>query len=348
MIRVGIAGLGFMGMIHYLSYQQIRGVRVAAICEQDERRLSGDWRDIRGNFGPAGTQMDLTGVAVFKDLDTMLADKRLDLIDITLPPHLHADIAVRAMRSGKHVFCEKPMSLSRDDCTRMSRVARQENTMLLIGHVLPFFPEYAWARKIVNGGRFGKLLGGSFKRVISDPSWLPDYWRADRVGGPMLDLHVHDAHFIRLLFGMPKAVTTSGRLKNGLAEFWHSQFDYGPRGPVVQTTSGTVQQPSRPFNHGFEIHLERATLMFDFAVIDGKGGYLCPPTLLTSADRVERPQLADGDPMNAFVAEVGEVVRCIKTGAQSQILDARLAKDAIHLCQRQTESLQSRRPERIR
>ena len=54
MVRVGIAGLGFMGMIHYLSYQKVRGVKVAAICEQARKRLTGDWRDIKGNFGPAG------------------------------------------------------------------------------------------------------------------------------------------------------------------------------------------------------------------------------------------------------------------------------------------------------
>ena len=61
MIQVGIVGLGFMGMIHYLTYRKIPGVRVAAICEVNERRLTGDWTDIKGNFGPAGEQMDLSG-----------------------------------------------------------------------------------------------------------------------------------------------------------------------------------------------------------------------------------------------------------------------------------------------
>ena len=61
MIQVGIVGLGFMGMIHYLTYRKLPGVRVAAICEVNERRLTGDWTDIKGNFGPAGEQMDLVG-----------------------------------------------------------------------------------------------------------------------------------------------------------------------------------------------------------------------------------------------------------------------------------------------
>ena len=57
MTRVGIIGVGFMGMVHYLSYQKLPGVQVVALCDQDRKRLTGDWRDIKGNFGPPGGQM---------------------------------------------------------------------------------------------------------------------------------------------------------------------------------------------------------------------------------------------------------------------------------------------------
>ncbi len=79
MIRIGIAGIGFMGMVHYLTYQRLRGARVAALCEQDKKRLAGDWRGIQGNFGPAGKKMDLSEIARYPDLDAMLADESLDL-----------------------------------------------------------------------------------------------------------------------------------------------------------------------------------------------------------------------------------------------------------------------------
>ena len=49
MINVGICGLGFMGMIHYLAYQKVRGAKVKAICEKIPERLAGDWRSIKGN-----------------------------------------------------------------------------------------------------------------------------------------------------------------------------------------------------------------------------------------------------------------------------------------------------------
>ena len=120
MIRVGIAGIGFMGMIHYLAYQQLKGVKVAALCEQDRKRLAGDWRTIKGNFGPAGTMMDLSGIETYERLDDMLANESLDMIDICLPPAAHAPVAVAALNHGKHVFCEKPIALHSADAREWS------------------------------------------------------------------------------------------------------------------------------------------------------------------------------------------------------------------------------------
>ena len=155
----------------------------------------------------------------------------------------------------------------------------------------------------------------------------------------MLDLHIHDAHFIRLVFGMPQEVTTSGRLRDGLPEFWHSQFRFANRDLVVEATSGTIDQQGRAFTHAFEIHLERATLAFDFAVIGGAGRYLCEPMLLDSSGNVEHPKLPGGDPIDAFVNELREVTRSVNEGKASDVLGAILAQDAIRLCEKQSASL---------
>ena len=346
-MKVGIAGIGFMGMIHYLTYQKVRGIKVAALCEQDQKRLAGDWRDIKGNFGPPGKKMDLRGIATYTDLDEMIADPRLDAIDVTLPPGLHADVTIRALKAGKHVFCEKPIALTAADGRRMVAAAEKSGRQLMIGHVLPFFPEYAKARQLIDSGRYGKLLGGNFKRVISDPLWLPNYYKADRVGGPMLDLHVHDAHFIRLLFGMPTSVTSQGRMKGKVVEYWNSQFRFANKSLVVGATSGVIRQQGRSFTHGFELQLEKATLLYEFAVIGDKPELLMPLTLLDAKGKATRPQLKGGDPLDAFEAELKEVTRALRTGKRSQILGGDLARDAVLLCHKQTQSVSSGRTVRI-
>jgi predicted dehydrogenase len=347
MLNVGIAGIGFMGMIHYLAYQKAKGARVRAICEQDPARLAGDWRTIKGNFGPAGKIMDLTGIARYAKLEDLLADPKLDVIDVCLPPGWHARVAIDALQAGKHVFCEKPIALNPADADRMVNTARKAGKLLMIGHVLPFFPEYRFAHQTVATGKYGRLLGGHFKRVISDPTWLPDFYNPKTTGGPMIDLHIHDAHFIRLLCGMPKAVHTVGRMRGEVAELFHTQFLFDDPSLLITASSGVIYQQGRPFTHAYEIYLERATLLFDFAAIGSEGVLAMPVTVLTKDGRVLRPKLGGGDPVDSFAAEIGEVIRCVRTNRPSALLDGQLARDALVLGQRQTQSLVKRKAVKV-
>src|SRR6185295_13707410 len=144
-----------------------------------------------------------------------------------------------------------------------------------------------------------------------------------KVGGPLLDLHVHDAHLIRLLFGMPESVTCQGRRRGKVAEYCQTMFGFQDRSLVVGAASGVINQQGRAFTHGFEIHLERATLQYEFAVIGGQGKLL----------------LGDGDPVRAFVEEIAEIVRSLESNRPSPILSGDLARDAVALCRMQEEAV---------
>ena len=346
MIKVGIAGIGFIGWIHYLAYQKVRGAKLVAISDKISKRLAGDWRDIKGNFGPPGEMVDVSGLKTYPDLKDLIADPDIDLVDICLPPNLHADVAVQVSQAGKHVFCEKPMALNTADCQRMVDAARKAGKQLLIGHVLPFHPEYTHARQLIASGQYGRLLGGNFKRVISDPLWLKDFYDPNLNGGPMIDLHVHDAHLIRLLFGMPAEVTTLGRMRGEVVDYFDTLFRFSDPTLVVRATSGVINQQGREFTHGFEIHLEKATLHYEFAAFKDKMEWM-PLKVLTSDGQVLRPDLGGGDPVQAFEAEIQAVIESVETGQPSPILSGDLARDAIILCHKQTESAKSGRPVKL-
>ena len=347
MIHVGIVGLGFMGMIHYLAYQRLRGVKVVGICEQDPVRRGGDWRTIKGNFGPTGQLTDLSGVAQYATLDELLADKRVDVVDVCLPTALHPPMAIQSLQAGRHVFCEKPIALQTADARRMVDAAARAGRQLMIGHVLPFFPEYALAYRLISGGKYGRLLGGHFKRIISDPLWVKEFYNPRVVGGPMLDLHVHDAHFIRLTCGMPKAVQSVGSMRGEVVESFQSQFLFDDPRLVVTAASGAIDQQGRSFTHGFEIYLEKAALLYDFAVIDSQPELSMPVTLLLNNGKVERPKLDGSDAIAPFAAELGEMARAIRRGEPSALLDSQLARDALVLCQKETQSVVSGRTVKI-
>src|SRR6188768_1392222 len=89
MVRVGIAGIGFMGVTHYKALQQVEGAQVSAIFTRDPKKLAGDWRDVRGNFGEGGGVEDLSGIKRHDTLDVLLTDPDVDLVDICLPTDMH-------------------------------------------------------------------------------------------------------------------------------------------------------------------------------------------------------------------------------------------------------------------
>lgn len=334
MVKIGITGLGFMGMMHYLAYDQLEEVEVTAICETIPERRAGDWTSIKGNFGPQGTVVDLTKIATYSDLSEMLADPNVDMVDICLPPSAHAEAAVAALNAGKHVLSEKPIALKLEQADAMVAAAKQNGKVFQVAHVLPFFTAYAFVYEAVRSNRYGKLLGGHFNRVISDPTWLKNFYDMDTTGGPLLDLHIHDAHFIRLLFGMPKTVQSAGRLRDGVPEYFSTNFLFEDPGLLVTSISGCIFQQGRPFMAHFEVHFEKATLVLDGPV----------PTILTEDGKVEKANLPEIDEVGVFTNELKEVTDSVKRGEPSAILGGELARDALLLCLREMEAIRTRKP----
>jgi predicted dehydrogenase len=325
-----------MGMIHYLAAGKLRGGRVTAICSRDKKKLAGDWRGIRGNFGPPGTRMDLGRLKRYEHFDDLLADPDIDLIDVCTPTHLHAPMALAALKAGKHVLVEKAIALEAKDADAMVKAARKAGKLLMVAHVLPFFPEFAFAAEAVRGGAHGKLLGAHFKRVISKPDWSSDIADAAKTGGPAVDLHIHDTHFIGLIAGVPDRVFSSGRVeKDESVSYLTTQYLYGNGGPAVSCSSGAVAMSGRPFVHGFEIYLERATLAYD------SGG--TPLTLLAADGKARTPKPRGGDELSGFTSELQTAIEGISKGKEPDLLSGQLARDALVLCHKECQSVRTGR-----
>jgi predicted dehydrogenase len=334
MIRIGIVGVGFMGMIHFLAARKLQGARVEAICSRDEKKLAGDWRDIRGNFGPRGEIMDLGGIRKYRRLNDLLEDPAIDLVDVCNPTHLHSEMAIAALRAGKHVLVEKAIALEPKDADAMVEAARKAERLLMVAHVLPFFPEFAFAAQVIREGKYGKVLGGHFKRVISRPDWSADIGDASKTGGPAVDLHIHDTHFIGLVCGVPGHVFAVGQLEGNAVSYLTTSYVYGPGGPAITCSSGAVSMKAREFVHGYEIYLEKATLTYESGT--------CPLTVLHADGRTERPALAGGDEATtAFTAEIQAAVGGVQSGREPDLLSGKLARDALVLCHRECESVKT-------
>ncbi len=342
MVGIGIVGIGFMGMIHYLAARGLAGGKVVALCSRDAKKRAGDWTEIRGNFGPKGGQMDLSGHAVHERFDDLLADPAVDLVDLCVPNDGHAAMALRALEAGKDVLVEKPIALTVADADAMLAAAKASGKLLMVAHVLPFFPEFAFAREAVDSGRYGALKAAHFTRVIARPDWSAGIADADRSGGPAIDLHIHDAHFVGLLCGTPPAVHSRGVREGGAVVHLATQYLFDEPGPVVSAVSGALSMAGRPFAHGFDLYLERATLAFGFASIGGEGQLVPPLSVILPDGSVERPELGPGDPVDAFTRELAVAVEAVATGRPAPALAGELARQALALCHAEVQSAQSR------
>jgi predicted dehydrogenase len=335
MVRIGIVGIGFMGMIHYLAAQKLKGARVTAVHTRDRKKLAGDWRGVRGNFGPAGTVMDLGKIKRYENFDDLLADPNIDLVDICTPTNLHEPMALAALKAGKHVLVEKAIALELRGADAMVKAARKAGKLLMVAHVLPFVPEFAFAAEAIRSGSYGHLLGAHFTRVISRPDWSADIGDASKTGGPAIDLHIHDTHFIGLVAGVPEKVFSTGRVtKDGSVEYLTTQYLYGRGGPTVTCSSGAVAMNGRKFVHGFEIYLENATLAHTSGVL--------PLTLYTPDGKAKLPKLKGGDdPLGGFPAELQMAVDGVCSGVEPDLLCGQLARDALALCLKECQSVRT-------
>ena len=211
----------------------------------------------------------------------------------------------------------------------------------MVAHVLPFFPEFAFAHEAVTSGRYGKLQAAHLQRVISKPDWSSGIADADRSGGPAVDLHIHDTHFIGLLCGIPRAVASRGVVDQGSVVHLSTQYHFEDRNLTITAVSGALSQPGRPFAHGFELYLEKATIAFEFANLGGVGHVATPLSVILPDGTVERPELGSGDPVEAFTRELSGAVEAVATGVPAARLAGDLARQALVLCHAEIESVKT-------
>ncbi len=216
------------------------------------------------------------------------------------------------------MLVEKPIALTVEDADAMVAAAEAAGRMLMVGHVLPFFPEFAFARELIESGRFGTVRAAHLKRVIARSDRAAD---SDASGGPAVDLHIHDTHFIALVCGVPTAVRSRGVVDGASVVHLTTQYLYDDPNLAVSCLAGALSQAGRSFTHGFEFYLDRATLSFEFASFAGQGHLAIPLSVIHADGTVEQPTLpGSGDPIDAFVAELTAAVAAVATGVECPTL----------------------------
>jgi len=338
-VRVGIIGIGFMGSTHYDLYQANPRAEVIAIADIDPAKLQGNWSAIVSNIsGQDYSQpVDLSSVRKYEDAARLIQDEQIDLVDICLPTYLHAKYTMAALRAGKHVLCEKPLARSRTEADEIVTLAEKSPGLFTVGMCVRYWPEYQYVKNLLESGELGTVRAASFRRIspnIDGNAWNNWFMDADKSGGAMLDLHIHDTDIVRYFFGRPSAVTSFGltgfRTDRGV-DHCISVYEY-PDGLLVHAEGSWSPASTRPFEMGFLLVCDKATVEFrDNAVM-----------VYYEDGRIEEPAIDKATYPTGWHRELDYILDCIQQGRRpEEVLPQSQLMDALCIVEAETASVHS-------
>lgn len=153
-IRCGVIGLGWFGEYHVDALQQLPLVDVVAVCTRTESRL----KEIADRYGVPRTTTD------YHDL---LTDGDIDMVTVVTHIQDHAKPTMDALRAGKHVFVEKPMASSVEECDQIIAEAEKSDRCFMVGHICRFDTVYALAKEEIDAGNLGTIISMHARRNLA-------------------------------------------------------------------------------------------------------------------------------------------------------------------------------------
>src|ERR1700704_1969595 len=189
-IGLGVVGYGYWGPNLVRNFSNSESARVIGVSDLDPAKLALSKR----------SHPEITTTSDFRDL---LQDPKIDAVAIATPVHTHYDLALSALKAGKHVFVEKPLAPTSDQVRRLIEEADKRNLILMVDHTFLYTPAVQKIRELLREGALGEIyyydsIRSSLGLFQSDVNVI---W----------DLAVHDLSIIQYLLDEdPIAVSATG------------------------------------------------------------------------------------------------------------------------------------------
>ena len=196
MINIGVIGCGHWGPNHIRVFSQLNGSHVVSASDLDDQRLA--------SIGAAFPEIRLT-----KDYMELVSSEDVQAVCIASPTNTHYEIAKAALNAGKHVLCEKPLTLEYKESQELAELANAKGLVLMVGHIFLFNAGILWLKKFIESGELGQVHYAYSTRTNLGP------FRYDV--NALWDLAPHDISIFNFLFsGAP--IKVSGRGHKCLGE----------------------------------------------------------------------------------------------------------------------------------
>jgi predicted dehydrogenase len=253
---------------------------------------------------------------------------------------VHAEFTIKALAAGKHVMCEKPMTFSLKEADQVVAAVKKAKGFMMPAHCMRFWPEWAWLKKAVDEKTYGKVHTAVFRRYGGTPRWSYNNWilQPKLSGSAAFDLHIHDADFVRYVFGDPQAVFAVGNggkaTKDGVDQLIASYL-FKNRKLVVTAEGGWNADPTYGFTMRYTVVFDKATADFDL----GREG----KTLLLHKADAKEPEVVKVEATNGWEAEVQYFLDCVESGRKPTVTSAADARKSVALVHAEIESIKKRK-----
>jgi predicted dehydrogenase len=204
-LNVGLIGHKFMGKAHSHAYRDVAMFFPLDIVPV-MKMVSGVEDDVKDIAEQYGWQ------SYTHDWEQVVYNPEIDLIDITTPDAFHKDIAIAALKEGKHVICEKPLAISLADAREMYAAAAASGVKHLVNFNYRRVPAVVLAKKLIDEGKLGNIyhFNALYQQDFALDEKIPYAWRMDKKlagAGTMADKGAHILDLGRFLVGELDAVS---------------------------------------------------------------------------------------------------------------------------------------------
>jgi scyllo-inositol 2-dehydrogenase (NADP+) len=203
MLKVGIIGLGKMGLSHQSIANAHPEIQLAAVCDTSTYVL-----DVLSKY---------TGVTTYPDYKKMFAEAALDAVFVATPSRYHAEVVTAALDRGLHVFCEKPFALDPETGFRLAELAESKRLVNQVGYHYRFIAAFNEAKRMLDQRVIGDLHHvrvEAYGPVVLRPKGST--WRSQKIegGGCLFDYACHGIDLLNYLVGRP--ISVSGTVLNNV------------------------------------------------------------------------------------------------------------------------------------
>lgn len=303
MKNIGLVGLGFIGKMHLQAYHSLGNCRVAAICTRNE-----------------GKDEEITSLfhgAFVSDYDDLLSREDIDIIDICLPTFLHEAYIIKAAKAGKHIICEKPLTLSMESAERIFKEVQDHGVRLFVGHVLRFWPEYKRIKSYSESDQLKNIEIVHAQRLGQAPAWSDWFRHPEKSGGALFDLHIHDIDFVTYLLGEVESVYATGS-KNKYGAWDHIMTTLAFKNRSKAFVEASHRMPNGyPFTMSFRAQAVQGTL--DYHVAAGENIEQINNQQFVYYNQ-EKKSSIDINNEDAFQNQLAYFVDCIETNQENTVI----------------------------